>query len=118
MVVDSHGNHFLQAGVYSTTIITGNGKDVTFDGVDVTTSTSKYGAEITFTGISADGSEHTLTASIGPGGDSIDMTNAQHIALDSLGPIDQLRVAEVFPGYDFNPFENPTLFFDNFTFTV
>jgi autoaggregation protein RapA/B/C len=118
MIVDSQGNHFLESGVYTTTIVTANGNDVTFDGVDISASTSKYGADITFTGFSADGSQHTLTTSISPGSDNFDMSLAQHVSLESLGPIDQLRVHFDFPGYDYNPDEHPVLLFDNFTITV
>jgi hypothetical protein len=90
---------------------------VTFDSIDISTyagPTVSEGAEVTFIGTDALGGDHTLTASIDPGSLNYDMSQADHIDLSSLGPLDRLDIQ--FHFYDADP--EPVLIFDNLTITA
>jgi autoaggregation protein RapA/B/C len=115
---DGKGNAFVQSGEYTTFISTADGNNATFDSVDVTTWSASYGADVTFTGWRDSSPVDSLTVAVGPGDGGIDMNKAEHVALSSLGPIDQLQVAYDVPNYQYDPLDIPALYFDNFTITV
>lgn len=123
-VAGNSSNHFLVniLGNVEIPVWAGNGEPVTFDSIDLSTYSTpgtSYGADLTFVGLAADGSEQTMTTSIGPGSQNFDMSQADHVDLSSLGALTELRIiVDDFPGYDGNPYDNPTILLDNLTITV
>jgi len=122
-IAGNASNHFAVniIGNVDIPIWAGNGEAVTFDSIDMSTTSApgtSYAADVTFIGNGPDG-EESLNATISPGSPNFDMSQADHIDLSSLGPIGQLSIiVDDFPGYDGNPFDNPTIMFDNLTITV